>query len=101
MKFGTSAAEHQTWWSNAAIPVLVADRYRGVPTMVYSTGNVYPLSPVVRGGSVETDDPGRSEERRVGKECRSRRSAKHYKKTTGRWKRKQERKNNRAEYIAR
>src|SRR5690625_7934069 len=58
MKFGTSAAEHQTWWSNAAIPVLVADRYRGVPTMVYSTGNVYPLSPVVRGGSVETDDPG-------------------------------------------
>src|SRR5699024_4361703 len=57
MKFGTSAAEHQTWWSNAAIPVLVADRYRGVPTVVYSTGNVYPLSPVVRGGSVETDDP--------------------------------------------
>lgn len=57
MKFGTSAAEHQTWWSNAAIPVLVADRYRGVPTMVYSTGNVYPLTPVVGGGSVETDTP--------------------------------------------
>lgn len=58
MKFGTSSAEHQTWWSNAAIPVLVADRYRGVPTMVYSTGNVYPLTPVTGGGSVEGDPVG-------------------------------------------
>ncbi|EHK85620.1 NAD-dependent epimerase/dehydratase family protein [Saccharomonospora azurea] len=57
MKFGTTGAEHRTWWSNAAMPALVADRYRGVPSVVYSTGNVYPLTPLSHGGSVETDPP--------------------------------------------
>ncbi|GAA4525167.1 NAD(P)-dependent oxidoreductase [Brachybacterium paraconglomeratum] len=57
MKFGTTGQEHQTWWSNAAMPALVADRYRGVPSLVYSTGNVYPLSPLGSGGSTEADDP--------------------------------------------
>ena len=57
MKFGTTGQEHQTWWSNAAMPALVADRYRGVPSVVYSTGNVYPLSPLTRGGSTEQDEP--------------------------------------------
>jgi nucleoside-diphosphate-sugar epimerase len=57
MKFGTTGQEHRTWWTNAGIPTLVSDRYRGVPTVVYSTGNVYPLSPVVRGGSTEADPP--------------------------------------------
>lgn len=57
MKFGTTGQEHRTWWSNAAMPALVADRYRGVPSVVYSTGNVYPLSPLSRGGSLESDAP--------------------------------------------
>jgi nucleoside-diphosphate-sugar epimerase len=57
MKFGTSGQEHQTWWSNAAMPAMVAGRYRGVPSVVYSTGNVYPLSPLTRGGSTEADVP--------------------------------------------
>jgi nucleoside-diphosphate-sugar epimerase len=57
MKFGTTGAEHQTWWSNAAIPTMVADRYRGVPSVVYSTGNVYPLRPLTAGGALETDGP--------------------------------------------
>ncbi|MGC0145004.1 NAD-dependent epimerase/dehydratase family protein [Pseudactinotalea sp. Z1732] len=57
MKFGTTGAEHQTWWSNAAMPALVADRYRGVPSVVYSTGNVYPLRPLSAGGSTEDDAP--------------------------------------------
>jgi dTDP-4-dehydrorhamnose reductase len=55
MKFGTTGQEHQTWWSNAAIPTLVSSRYRGVPTTVYSTGNVYPLMPLTAGGAVESD----------------------------------------------
>lgn len=55
MKFGTTGQEHQTWWSNAAMPAMVADRYRGVPSVVYSTGNVYPLSPLGEGGSTEAD----------------------------------------------
>ncbi|MGW1682000.1 NAD-dependent epimerase/dehydratase family protein [Saccharopolyspora sp. NPDC002376] len=58
MKFGTTGAEHKTWWSNVAIPAMVADRYRGVPSVVYSTGNVYPLTPLSHGGSLETDPPG-------------------------------------------
>ena len=57
MKFGTTGQEHRTWWSNASIPTLVADRYRGVPSLVYSTGNVYPLTAVTLGGSIETDAP--------------------------------------------
>jgi dTDP-4-dehydrorhamnose reductase len=57
MKFGTTGQEQQTWWSNAAIPALVAARYRGVPTVVYSTGNVYPLVPLTVGGAVESDPP--------------------------------------------
>ncbi|TQM02916.1 NAD-dependent epimerase/dehydratase family protein [Pseudonocardia kunmingensis] len=57
MKFGTTGQEQQTWWSNAAIPALVAARYRGVPTVVYSTGNVYPLVPLTAGGAVESDPP--------------------------------------------
>src|SRR5690625_7128788 len=28
MKFGTTGQEHRTWWSNAAMPAMVADRYR-------------------------------------------------------------------------
>jgi nucleoside-diphosphate-sugar epimerase len=57
MKFGTTGQEHRTWWSNAAMPAMVADRYRGVPSVVYSTGNVYPLSPLTRGGSLESEPP--------------------------------------------
>src|SRR5699024_6131102 len=38
-------------------PALVADRYRGVPSLVYSTGNIYPLTPLSYGGSVEADTP--------------------------------------------
>ncbi len=56
-KFGTTGAEHRTWWSNAAVPAMVADRYRGVPSMVYSTGNVYPLTPLSHGGATESDSP--------------------------------------------
>jgi hypothetical protein len=56
MKFGTTGQEPRTWWSNAAIPTFVADRYRGVPSVVYSTGNVYPLRPLASGGATE-DDP--------------------------------------------
>jgi nucleoside-diphosphate-sugar epimerase len=57
MKFGTTGQEHRTWWSNASIPTLVAARYRGVPTTVYSTGNVYRLRPLTAGGAVESDLP--------------------------------------------
>jgi nucleoside-diphosphate-sugar epimerase len=37
---------------------LIAERYRGVPTMAFSTGNVYPLVPVGSGGARESTPTG-------------------------------------------
>ncbi len=52
-KFGTTGAEAMTWAINAWLPGLVAERYAGVPTVVFSSGNVYPLVPVAGGGATE------------------------------------------------
>jgi dTDP-4-dehydrorhamnose reductase len=57
-KFGTQAAPHTTWAMNAIVPALVADRYRGTRTVVFSTGNVYPLTPVAGGGPAEDHPVG-------------------------------------------
>src|SRR5436190_10800579 len=57
-KFGTTGAEAATWATNAYLPGLIAERYRGVPTMAFSTGNVYPLVPVASGGATEDLAPG-------------------------------------------
>jgi nucleoside-diphosphate-sugar epimerase len=56
MKFGATGQESLTWAMNAHLPALVADRYRNSRIVAFSTGNVYGLSPVTRGGSRE-DDP--------------------------------------------
>ena len=56
-KFGTSGSPATTWAMNAAVPAFVAERYAGARIVVFSTGNVYPLTPPSRGGSRETDDP--------------------------------------------
>ncbi|HXW96641.1 MAG TPA: NAD-dependent epimerase/dehydratase family protein [Gemmatimonadales bacterium] len=57
-KFGTQAAPHVTWAMNAIVPSLVARRFPGVRSVVFSTGNVYPLTPVASGGPTETDPVG-------------------------------------------
>jgi len=56
MKFGSTGQEWRTWAMNTFLPGLVADRYRASRIAVFSTGNVYGLSPVSRGGSCEEDD---------------------------------------------
>ena len=56
-KFGTSGNPAATWAMNAAVPAFVAERYAGSRTVVFSTGNVYPLTPPERGGSRENDVP--------------------------------------------
>lgn len=53
MKFGTTGAEHLTWAMNTYLPGLVAERYRSSEIVAFSTGNVYPLSPISGGGSTE------------------------------------------------
>lgn len=57
-KFGTSGSEYLTWAQNAFLPGLVARRYRDARIVAFSTGNVYPLSPISAGGSIETDPTG-------------------------------------------
>lgn len=56
-KFGATGNESLTWALNALLPADVARKYRRSRLVVFSTGNVYGLDPVVRGGSKETDPP--------------------------------------------
>jgi nucleoside-diphosphate-sugar epimerase len=57
-KFGTTGAEAATWATNAYLPGLVSERYPNLPTVAFSTGNVYPLVPVSSGGATEETPPG-------------------------------------------
>jgi nucleoside-diphosphate-sugar epimerase len=55
MKFGATGQEALTWAMNCHLPALVALRFRRSRIVAFSTGNVYGLSPVALGGSLETD----------------------------------------------
>jgi nucleoside-diphosphate-sugar epimerase len=57
-KFGTSGAPAMTWAMNTIVPYLCADRYRDSRIVAFSTGNVYPLTPIEAGGARENDAPG-------------------------------------------
>ena len=57
-KFGTRDAPSATWAANTVVPTLVASRFPRSRIVAFSTGNVYPLSPVASGGSKETDPLG-------------------------------------------
>lgn len=52
-KFGTTGNEHLTWANNAYVPGRIAEKYRDSRIVAFSTGNVYPLTPVSRGGCSE------------------------------------------------
>lgn len=56
-KFGTSANPALTWAMNAGVPAFASERYARARTVVFSTGNVYPLTPPERGGARESDAP--------------------------------------------
>lgn len=55
LKFGTRENPALTWAANTLIPARVCERYADARMVVLSTGNVYPLTPVEQGGSVESD----------------------------------------------
>jgi len=57
MKFGTTGAEHLTWALNTFLPGLIAQRYRQSRIVAFSSGNVYPLVPVLSGGATEDTEP--------------------------------------------
>jgi len=54
-KFGTKDAPSRSWMMNVVLPSIAAERYADSRIVVFSTGNVYPLTPVDGGGSRETD----------------------------------------------
>ncbi len=55
MKFGTAGQEASTWARNVYLPGVICEKYRRSRIVAYSTGNVYPFTPIERGGSVESD----------------------------------------------
>lgn len=54
-KFGTRDAPALTWMTNTILPSRAVARYRDSRVVMFSTGNVYPLTPVDGPGSREGD----------------------------------------------
>ena len=57
MKFGATANPGRTWALNTVVPAHAARRYPAARTVVFSTGNVYPLVPPEAGGCTEARAP--------------------------------------------
>ncbi len=58
MKFGSTGNEARTWAVNAYLPATVCRRFSRSRLVAFSTGNVYPMTPVSGSGSSEEDPPG-------------------------------------------
>ncbi|MEJ7687668.1 MAG: NAD-dependent epimerase/dehydratase family protein [Variovorax sp.] len=56
-KFGASSNQPLTWAMNTHVPALVADIFRDARIVSFSTGNIYPLTPVGRQGASESTSP--------------------------------------------
>lgn len=60
-KFGTQDNEARTWAVNTTLPAMVAEHLAAhdpqTRVVVFSTGNVYPLTPIAQGGAGETTPP--------------------------------------------
>ena len=52
-KFGSTGNEHLTWAMNSYMPGRVVEKFKDSRLVVFSTGNVYPLTPVSHGGATE------------------------------------------------
>ncbi len=55
MKFGATGQEALTWAMNSYLPGMICQHFRRSRIVAFSTGNVYSLTPVTLGGSVESD----------------------------------------------
>ena len=56
-KFGTSDSEAATWAMNTVVPCNVAHHFSKSRIVAFSTGNVYPFTPVHSGGATEALTP--------------------------------------------
>jgi nucleoside-diphosphate-sugar epimerase len=57
-KFGSTGDESLTWAMNVLAPAMVARRYQRSRIVAFSSGNVYPFTPVASGGPTEDDPVG-------------------------------------------
>lgn len=55
MKFGATGNEPRTWMTNVFAPGMACRKFSRSRIAAFSTGNVYALTPVSGGGSVESD----------------------------------------------
>ncbi|MBN2475215.1 MAG: NAD(P)-dependent oxidoreductase [Pirellulales bacterium] len=55
LKFDATGREPLAWATNTYLPGMVCERFRRSRIAAFSTGNVYGMVPVDRGGSVESD----------------------------------------------
>jgi nucleoside-diphosphate-sugar epimerase len=55
LKFGSSGRPADTWAVNCWLPAAICQRFKSSRVAAFSTGNVYPLTPIDRGGSIEAD----------------------------------------------
>ena len=56
-KFGTSGNAHMTWAMNTLVAGQVARKYCNSRIVAFSSGNIYPFTPVSRGGADESVEP--------------------------------------------
>ncbi|MEP7110875.1 MAG: NAD-dependent epimerase/dehydratase family protein [Ferruginibacter sp.] len=56
-KFGTTGKESFTWAMNSYLPGRVAEKFRNSRIVVFSSGNLYHLTPVTYGGATEERSP--------------------------------------------
>ena len=56
-KFGSTGSEHLTWAMNAFQPGMAAERFATSRIVAFSSGNVYPLMPLLLGGAAESTAP--------------------------------------------
>jgi nucleoside-diphosphate-sugar epimerase len=56
-KFGSTGDEGITWAINCYLPAVVCKKYRTSRVVAFSTGNVYPFTPVTGRGPTEADLP--------------------------------------------
>ncbi len=66
-KFGTKGNESFTWAMNAYLPGRVAEKYKNSRIVIFSTGNVYPLTDAALGGATEDGLPDKL--RSSGRNC--------------------------------
>ena len=54
-KFGTSDNADATWVMNTGVPMLVVNHFGAANFVVFSTGNVYPMTSISSGGCIESE----------------------------------------------